>query len=45
MIEYGFNPLLTPTALALGLASKKLKRIKQSSLTGIGGDNYFVGTI
>ena len=26
MIEYGYNPLITPTALGLGLVCKKIKK-------------------
>ena len=44
MIEYGFNPLLTPTALALGLVCQKVKKDKNKVLlTGIGGDELFCG--
>ena len=44
MIEYGYSPLLTPTALGLGLLCKKIKRDKNRVLlTGIGGDELFCG--
>ena len=44
MIEYGFNPLLTTTALALGLVCQKIKKDKNKVLlTGIGGDELFCG--
>lgn len=44
MIEYGYNPVLTPTFLGLGLLCKKIKRDKNKVLlTGIGGDELFCG--
>lgn len=44
MIEYGYSPLLTPTALGLGLLCKKIKKDKNKVLlTGIGGDELFCG--
>ena len=44
MIEYGYSPLLTPTALGLGLLCQKIKRDKNRVLlTGIGGDELFSG--
>ena len=44
MIAYGFNPLLTTTALALGLVCQKIKKDKNKVLlTGIGGDELFFG--
>lgn len=44
MIEYGYNPLITPTALGLGLVCKKIKKDKNKvMLSGIGGDELFCG--
>lgn len=44
IIEYGYSPLLTPTALGLGLLCQKIKRDKNRVLlTGIGGDELFCG--
>ncbi len=44
IINYGYNPLLTPTALGLGLLCNKIKKDKNKVLlTGIGGDELFCG--
>lgn len=44
MINYGYNPLLTPTGLGLGLLCQRIKRDKNKVLlTGIGGDELFCG--
>ena len=44
IINYGYNPLLTPTALGLGLLCSKIKKDKNKVvLTGVGGDEIFCG--
>ena len=44
IISYGYNPLLTPTALGLGLLCDKIRNDKNKVLlTGIGGDEIFCG--
>ena len=44
MINYGYNPLLTPTGLGLGLLCQRIKRDKNKVLlTGVGGDELFCG--
>ena len=44
IIDYGYNPLCTPTALALGLLCKKIRHDKNKVLlSGIGGDELFCG--
>ena len=44
IVDYGFNPLLTPTGLALGLICNKINKDKNKVLlTGIGGDELFCG--
>ena len=44
LINYGYNPLMTPTGLGLGLLCKKIKKDKNKVLlTGIGGDELFCG--
>lgn len=44
IVQYGYNPLITPTALALALLCSKIKRDNNKVLlTGIGGDELFCG--
>ena len=44
MVEYGYSPLLTPSAFALALLCEKIRKDKNRVLlTGIGGDEIFCG--